>query len=335
MKASLMRNRIIFVFLCTFVCFTFVIAEEEFVTAEAGIQISPNRFDFNAESGETKNIKINVHNYDDFSHDVEIVVEDFFVMDDTMKPQFYVPEDDHPRKAYDVINWIDVPDDFTLEGNGSKDVYFKINVPENQPTAGYYGAVFFKTRGSDVETTDENGGTGAMIKVNYRVGTLLTLAVQGDAPMKIGGVVNEFNTTKKIFWDSPIELFAKLHSTGNIHYKAGGKMEIKKFGKKFAVVKVDDEIMYPDRVRTFSEQVMFGPWDYGVYSATLDMHSEDGSVVFEDGDTTFFVIPWKTTTVIVGIIFLIIVIERIFNNKFAIIKRDKVKKKKINGKNSK
>lgn len=322
MKTNVLYSGIFIIITIFFVC-SYTVNADELENVEAGIQISPNRFDFGSEGGKAKDVVVNVHNYDDFSHDVEIVVEDFFVVDDTMKPQFYVPGEDHTRKAYDVINWIEVPDNFTLEGNGSKDVYFKINIPENQPTAGYYGAIFFKTRAPDVETDDENGGTGAKIKVDYRVGTLLTFAVQGDEPMKIDGYVEEFDVIKKVFWESPMTLFAKLHSSGNVHYSADGKMQINKFGKKFAIVYIESENLYPDRTRTFTEQVQFGPWDYGMYSATLDMQSEDGTVMFQDEIPMFFVIPWKTTVIIGGIALLIISVIYFFQKWFKVVRKNK------------
>lgn len=303
-------NTIIIGFIGFFVYINFVSADE-FVTAEAGIQVSPNRFDWLVKDENVINAVINVHNYDDFSHDIAIIVEDFFVLNDSTQPQFFVPNEDHPRKAYDIIDWIEVPDDFTLEPNSSKNVAITINIPEGQPTSGYYGSIFFKTRGQDVKTVGGEGN-GANLKVEYRVGVLITLAVQGDEPMRISGRVSEFSTARKIFWESPIELFANLYSDGNVHYKANGEMEIKKFGKKFAVIKVDNEIMYPDRTRTFREKVSTGMWDFGVYSAMLDMKSEDGTVIFQDEIKTFFVIPWKGLLIILGGIVGLIIVSKLF-----------------------
>ena len=316
-----------FLILLAVYCGSVVQAES---TPEAGVQVSPIRFDWQIESGEQKTDEIVVHNFSDISHVVEVQVENFFVSNDSQQANFFVPDENHPLKAYDVIDWIDAPENFTLEPGETRKLKFTIDVPKNQPTSGYYGSIFFKTNTDDAMAESEDN-SGVKLNVNYRVGVLVTLAVQGTEEMKIDGGVEDFGVTKKIFWENPITIFAKLTSSGNIHYKVGGKMEIKKFGEKFAVVKVDDKIMYPNRTRTFSEQVMFGPWDYGVYTVTLNMESEDGSVVFEDGDVTFFVIPGKTTAIIIGIIFLIIVIGRIFNNKFAIIKRGKIKKRKDKG----
>lgn len=322
-----------FVFICLFFSVNFVNANEA-TTADAGLQISPNRFDLVVTGGDERDIKINLHNYDDEAHEIEVLVEDFFVADDSMQPQFYVPDGGHERQAYDVINWVEVPESkFTLEGKGSKDVYFKVKVPENQPTNGYYGAIFFQTRTDDAMAPDSAGGVGAKIKVNYRIGSLLTFAVQGDEPMRIEGNLEEFDITKKIYWESPIELFAKLYSNGNIHYKVGGEMTVNRFGEKFAVVKVKDQILYPERTRTFKEKVEFGPWDFGIYTATLDMASEDGSVVFQGETETFYVIPWRTAMYIgIGILVLIIFIWFVKNFVHIGSKKSKKSKKKSKAK---
>ncbi|HIP50197.1 MAG TPA: DUF916 domain-containing protein [Candidatus Pacebacteria bacterium] len=294
------------------------------LTPEEGVQVSPIRFDWQLKSGEQKTEEIVVHNFSDISHDIEVQVEDFFVSNDSQQANFFVPDENHPLKAYDVIDWIDAPENFTLAPGETKRLTFTVNVPEDQPTSGYYGSIFFKTNTNE-GVVEDGASDGMKLDVNYRVGVLVTFAVQGAQEMRIDGDVEDFGVTKKVFWKSPITVFAKLRSSGNVHYKAGGKMEIRKFGKRFAVVKVEDEIMYPDKERTFKERVIFGMWDYGVYSATLDMQSEDGSITFKDNGVVFFVIPWKTTATIVSVIALVIIIWKIFNKKFAIIKRGRVK----------
>jgi hypothetical protein len=295
-------------------------------TPESGIQIAPIRFNWYVESGEQKNDEIIVHNFADIPHNIEIEVEDFFVSNDSSQANFFVPDENHPLKAYDVINWINVPNNFTLAPGETKKVQFTVNVPKDQPTNGYYGSIFFKTTTDKAIAEDEKGGS-LNLDVNYRIGTLITLAVKGEESMHIAGSVEEFNVNNKIFWKSPITIFAKLKSEGNVHYKAGGKIEIKKFGNKFTILKIEDEIMYPDKIRIFTENVMFGAWDYGIYSATLDMQSEDGSVIFKDEIPFFLVIPWKTTVLLLSIVLIIFVIVKIFRKKFAIIDKKKLNSK--------
>jgi hypothetical protein len=288
---------------------------------EAGVQISPIRFDWIIREGEEKTDKIYVHNFSDISHDVHVSVEDFLVSDDTMQAEFYVPQEEHPLKAFDVINWIDAPDDFTIAPGETKELEFHVKIPDGQPTNGYYGTIFFKTSASKADVDNAQGGS-VQLGVNYRVGVLVTLAVQGDEPMRTDGYVEDFSPTQKVFWGDTMGLSARLRSDGNVHYKAGGYMTIKKNGKKFSVIEIDPEVLYPGKTRLFIKNTSFGPWDYGVYSADLNMKSEDGSVIFQGEIPRFFVVPLKTTiTIVCGVIFGTMVLWW-FKKKFAIVSRE-------------
>lgn len=294
-------------------------------TPEAGVQISPIRFDWQMQGGETRTDEIVVHNFSDIAHNVDVSVENFYVSDDSRQANFYVPDDEHPLKAYDVINWITAPEDFTIQPGETKKFNFSVSVPEGQPTNGYYGSVFFRTSTEDAQVNDDEGN-GLRLGVNYRVGALVTIAVQGDDDMRINGNVEEFNVIQKVFWDDPIQFYARLKSDGNIHYQAAGKIDVFKFGKKFATTEINSEVMYPGKMRTFIENVRFKPWDFGVYSATLHMQSEDGTVVFEGDIPTFFVIPWKMTVAIIGMIALVVIMIKVFKKKFKIVSRSNEKR---------
>ena len=277
---------------------------------ERGLQIAPAKLTLDLEPGEIKEFDVNVKNYDKkLTHKVVVGIEDFYVTDGSAKAQFFVPEADHELIAYDVIDWIEVEKEFELKPGEAKNVKVQVTVPKNTPTGGYYGVVFFKTSESQDNTVD---GDSASIDVNYRVGMLLINAVHGDAPIVIDGSVEEFNVTEKIFWQSPVTIFATLRSEGNIHYEASGQMEIKKFGKKNKIIMIEPEVMFPSRSKTFTKQTEFGMWDFGVYGATLDMQSEDGTVIFQDNIQTFFIIPWKGLAVVLSGVIGLIIIGKLF-----------------------
>jgi hypothetical protein len=279
-------------------------SDEERGVPSSGLQISPTKFVWTLKEGETKTERINVKNYSDISQNVTVEVEDFFVGSDGAEPKFFVPDENHPRKARDIIDWITPPEDFTLAPDEAKWVDFTIAVPEGQPTNGYYGGILFKTGGG---TSEE----GSKIGISYRVGSLVIMAVQGDAPMKIDAVLHEFYSAKSIYWDSPAMVTAKVENTGNIHFPMFGEIVFKKFDEKFHVRELKPHLLYPDIPREYTEQMMFGIWDFGKYSATMEMDSEDGSVHLAD-QTEFYVIPWKGLVVIFSSIILLIIIIVLF-----------------------
>ncbi len=289
---------------------------------ERGIQIAPSKIILNSHPGDLKEFVINVKNYDkEITHRVTVGIEDFYVTNESVKAQFFVPDKNHELIAYDVIDWIDLERDFVLKPGESKNVKVKVKVPADTATGGYYGVIFFQT--SEIKTNELNEDKDASIKVKYRVGTLLINAVHGNEPIRVDGRIDNFGAVKKIFWNSPVELFANLYSTGNVHYRASGKMEVQKFGKKFAVVDVGSEVMYPNRTRVFTEAIQTGPWSFGVYRARLNMQSEDGSVVFKKDSQIFYVIPWKTLCIIVVSIVVFVTLMKVFRSKFTIVSNKK------------
>jgi hypothetical protein len=285
-----------------------------------GIQISPAKITLDFKPGDEKTIVVNVKNYDkDVSHKVVTSIEDFYVTNESVKAQFFIPDNNHKLKAYDVIDWIEVEKEFVLEPNESKNVKIKIDVPSNTATGGYYGVIFFQT--SEKESDNNNDKETPNINVSYRVGMLLINAVQGVEEIKIEGNVEKFEAIKKFFWKGPVEVVAKLHSSGNIHYEASGDIEIKKNGKKFAILKVEDSVMYPNRSRIITERKDISMLSGGIYTATLNMKSDDGSVIFKSETPMFFVIPWQVIVLIGGIVSGSKLMIFIFRRKFKIVKK--------------
>ena len=279
--------------------------EFEYDSPEGGIQISPTKFIWTLEPGESNTSKINVKNYSEIEQDITVTVEDFFVGEDGSKPNFYRPEEKPDLKARDIIHWITPPEDFILAPGEAKWVEFKVDVPEGQPTNGYYGGVLFKAGGgsSDNEDSEENG---AQIGVSYRVGALVIMAIAGDEPMRIEGELNDFYPKESIFWEPPAILFAEIVNTGNIHYPMFGEIEVEKFGKKFHVIEMRPQLIYPDIPRKYTEKMLFQWWDFGKYTANLAMISEDKSVQI-NSQTEFWIIP-KQGLIIVGSALVVIFI---------------------------
>jgi len=285
---------------------------------QGGIQISPTKFIWTLDEGTNKTEKVNVKNYSDIEQHVTVEVEDFFVGSDGMEPKFFVPDDNHPLKARDIINWITPPEDFTLAPGEGRWVEFTVAIPQGQPTNGYYGGILFKTGGLD-------DGDGSRIGLSYRIGALVIMAVQGDEPMKIEGTLNDFYSDKKLYWESPTTLIAKTNNTGNIHYPMFGNIEVKKFDKKFHVIELEPQLVYPDIEKKYTERMQTGWWDFGKYTADLSMWSEDEQVRY-DAQTEFYVIPWRGLAVIAGGIVGLFILVWLFKKYVHIGKKPKKKK---------
>ncbi len=282
----------------------------------SGLQVSPVRFDWDMNAGEEKTGVINLKNYDDSPRAVAIEIEDFYVTDNTTEAKFFVPNSNHPLIAYDVINWINAPKNIELAPKEGRDIMFHVKVPENSPTGGYYGAIFFNTK------MDENpDNQGSKIAINQRIGALLVMAVKGSEPIIRSGEIKKFGTTKKIFWNNPAELFIDMYNSGNLHYKMIGTIDIYKFGSKLDSINLVPRIIYPDKSRKYEESWKFSSWAYGYYTAKVELFSEDGAIRLSS-QTSFWIIPWKTTVAIIILLFIIWLVFKLFSSKFEIKRKE-------------
>lgn len=265
------------------------------VQPPAAIQISPVHVDWHITSGETRRETVNIKNYDRFPRTVTVQVEDFYVSDDSSRAEFFVPADSHPLKAYDMINWVSVSEtEFVLAPNESRNIECTIAVPNDTPSGGYYGAIFFQSA-SDAASDDD----AAHIRVNTRVGMLVTLAVAGDAPLYTGATLASFTPSPRLSWGAPMTLITRVGNTGNVHFAMNGTIDIFRGTKRHAQIALPTQLYYPRRDRVIQTSWNPGPWTVGRFTARVHLTSEDGSVV-TDGETSFVVVSWRVVASVAG-----------------------------------
>jgi WxL Interacting Protein, peptidoglycan binding domain len=321
-KISIITLGLIIIISGVFVFFEKALSQsDEELGIPKGVQLSPARVDWDLKSGEERNGIINLKNFSDKDYKIEVEIENFYVSDDSSEARFFVPDESHPLKAYDVIDWIEMPQkELYLNPKESKDFHFKVKVPEDTPTGGYYGAIFFKAKVSEENIENQNGGSSKLI-VNQRVGVLLVMAVKGNEPIERSGELLSFLASKKIFFQNPTELIAEVKNSGNLHYKTFGKIDIYKFGKKLTSLELAPSVLYPNKTREFRKKWIFSSWSYGYYKAKINLASEDEEIRMA-GETSFWVIPWKTTLSIIILLVIIWLIFRIFTSRFEIKKKN-------------
>lgn len=268
------------------------------------VQVSPVRYDWSMQAGEEKVARINLKNYAEIPYTVKVQIENFQVSDDSSSAQFFVPDQRQSLiAAYDVINWISTPEmNLVLDAGESRDVFFNVKVPENVPTGGYFGGIFFLY---DPQKQEDDVSSGnAKLAVHTRAGLLLTMAVKGEGPIVESGILKSFKALKKIFWQGPVNLKAVFENTGNIPFKTSGKLEIYRGEKKFYDNDIETRLNYPDRYRNYELSWKPDLLDIGPFKVKVHFLSEDESV-FADGETSFWLIPWKIVAGVLAI-FLIL-----------------------------
>lgn len=276
--------------------------QEEGQTRPTSIQVSPVRFDWEVKSGQEKTERINLKNFSNNPYAVSVYIEDFYVSEDSTNTEFFVPDENHPLKAYDMINWVSTSEkEIILAPNESRFMDFTVKVPQDAPSGGYYGTVFFQYQEHNVGDGDPNV---SKLKINTRAGVLLTLAVQGDEPLERAGDLQSFTTSKKIYWDGAVTLLTKVLNQGNIHYLLKGDIVIERFGSKVAEIDVTPKLYYPNRTRVVETKWNFSLLDVGPFTARAKLVSEDGAMELVK-EVKFWVIPWRFVAIAGGVIFFL------------------------------
>ena len=310
------RKKILFTHLLLLALGVFYFIPVQAQEAPRGLQISPVRFDWDMNSGEERTGVINLKNYDNVARSVSIETEDFYVTDNTTEAKFFIPDSNHPLKAWDVINWIEVQKNVELAPGEGRDVSFQVKVPQNTPTGGFYGALFFNAP-MDAVSNEQ----GSRIQINQRLGSLLVMAIKGSQPIIRSGEIHDFKPIKKIFWEKSADFLADLYNSGNLPFKMLGAIDIYKFGSKVDSIVLDPRIAYPEKTRRYEQAWNFSSWAYGFYTAKISFISDDGAIKLSK-EISFWIIPWKTTVSIMILLIIIWLVFKLLGSKFEIKRKE-------------
>ena len=139
--------------------------------------------------------------------------EDFIAGDETGAPKF-IKKEDQSTDEFTLSNWIQIEDNnLVLQPNETKEVYFRLNVPNNAEPGWHYAAIFFS------QWTPGN----TQVAVVQRMWVLLLVNVEWT--VNINANLKKFdiqNHSEKL----PITIHTTIENTGNVHIKPKGKIEI-------------------------------------------------------------------------------------------------------------
>lgn len=194
-----------------------------FSTAFADISISPLKYEITIEKWESKSKIIKIKNNWDEAITLYSSKEDFIAWDDTGFPRFIKPED-LPNPELSLTHWIQIENStITLAPGESKQVKFKISVPEVSDPGGHYGVIFF---GPEAQSW-------AQLSVIQRLWVLLLINVPGEVKiswefteLKTGNKAWEIFVNNDSFNKFPIAFSSIFNNSGNTHLKPRGQIEL-------------------------------------------------------------------------------------------------------------
>lgn len=258
------------------------------------IQISPNGSDSNS-------IKVTNPNSSTVLN-VVVTVEDFQAQGETGQQTFMNPSD---ANTFSLGNWITIEKNFTLKGDQTKDIAYKINAPANAEPGGHYGVILFSPTLANPQSLSSSG-----VMAVPEIGSLLLVTVPGD--IKYGGSIAQFSAPKKLYLDSTniISFLTRFQNMGTSHIKPSGNIVITNLlGQTVATIPVNADLgnVLPNSIRKF-ENLWTKKYGFGKYKANV-------SLVFGNNQTTtatlaFWIIPWKEVTGVIVILLILIFIGR-------------------------
>lgn len=191
------KNKIFFFIITLVVFFAFPLGSE-------AIELSPLRHTLTVDKGEKEIVSIFVTNDQEEQIIITPEVDGFTIDNKTGAAQF--GQDDAAKK------WITTKEErFELEPNETKEIVFRINVPENTPPGAHYLGLFAKQ--------DADKG---QVGIGSRVGTLLFLYVAGEIEESL--YRKDFSTNKQLYFLPKFSISLQLQNNGNIHLIPEGQV---------------------------------------------------------------------------------------------------------------
>lgn len=290
-----------------------------FVIAETGqgLTISPPIKEVEAGRGEIILETIRVTNPTENVIEVYPKVMDFKAKGDGGEPAFYEGGDSNEK--FSLGKWISFSDSkLALAPEQVVEFRYQINVPEDAEPGGHYGAVFFA---SNSEVSDDN------VALNSMIGSLLLVKVPGEVVEK--GQIEDFYTNKALYLRGPVNFLTRIKNNGNIHFKPKGNIVIKDFsGREISRLTFNEQggNVLPDSTRKFDNILGTKAFQFGKFSADLDLTYGDNKETLK-AETTFWLIP---TWLIVIVVLTIVLLTFVFISLFKSIKKKKTKKESLN-----
>lgn len=272
-----------------------------FAQDSLSLSVSPTLFEMTANPGQEWVSNVRVINSNPYDLTVYTDVVNFAPQGESGQAKF-LPVLEAETDGQTIAEWVTVEQtELTIPAEQTKEIPFRITVPEDAPPGGHFGALLIGTRSRDV-------GTGATaVETSQVVTSLVFLRVTGDIVEE--GQIREFRS-KRFLYESPeVDFELRFQNKGNVHILPQGEIRIfNMWGQERGVVPINRQTLFgnvlPDSIRKY-DFTWSGAWswaDIGRYRAEATLaYGVDGRQ-FVASETSFWVVPWKLVSTILAVI---------------------------------
>ena len=176
------------------------------------------------------------------------------------------------------------PTSFHLEPGHSQVIQVEANIPSNVGSGGLYAIISLRSGGNSASSAGNSGGSNVGVSIGSDIPVVLTIA---NSELKRTGEITDLKVSEPI---SAIQQNVSVifKNTGNIHYKAKAKAELKD-EKGNSLVQTETPIGISPIMPTFSRlfELSLKPsskLEPGTYNLTATVEKEDGTIL--DSKTT-------------------------------------------------
>ncbi len=271
-------------------------------TPGQGLEISPPLVDVKTDPGKTVSFNIRVRNITKSTLVATGDLNDFVAHGENGQPNKLVKQGE--TSPYSFKSWAQPIPTLTLAPNQQQATTVTLNVPTSASPGGHYGVVRFTGSAPELQ------GTG--VSLSASIGTLVLINVSGNVVQKAS--ISEFyasqNGKKSSFFEKgPLSFTERIKNEGNSHFKPIGTLRITgTFGNEIAVLTINQNggNVLPNSTRRF-DQTLHKTSLFGHYKAEANIQYAGKNLNQTIG---FWVIPYKTIAVFLGILIILIVVIR-------------------------
>lgn len=280
-----------------------------------GMSISPVRTDVTINPGKSQTVVINVTNVTTAPATLQAIINDFTANKDETGNPAVILDPTQYASSHSLKRFIAPIPDFTLGAGQKKSVPVVINVPNNAPGGGYFGAVRFAPAGT-VKGANQN------VSLAGSVGSLIIAKVTGDIKDQLS--IASFNASQQdhvrtVFTSSKnIDAIVRFENTGNVQEQPYGKILLKnRSGKVLSQTEVNNlnppSNVLPDSIRKFTVPIK-NMGGFGKYKLEGNFGYGSGGQLLS-ASTTFYVVPigmiYGTIFAVLLLLFLIFGLPRL------------------------
>ena len=268
-----------------------------------GLEISPPLIERSVDPGKSLTLEIQLRNITKSTLATSGSIEDFVAQGEEGQAKLLLDEDAEPS-PFTLRPWVSSITRLTLGPGELKTTKVTIDVPKDASPGGHYGVIRFSGVPPELE------GTG--VSLSASIGTLVLLNVSGDVVKKasIEELYSTQNNEKKGFFEKgPVTLGIRIKNEGSVHIKPTGTLRVTDtFGREVEVLSINPlgGNILPASIRKF-EQTMEKSTAFGRYTVKADVQY-DGKALNQT--VTFWVIPYKTIAIVLGVLLLLAVVLR-------------------------